>query len=123
MGKRKGLALQHPETVFTAGAVGSRPDALLLERFLAGPGNAESSSAFAALLERHGPMVLGVCHDVLRPYPDAEDMEPAPMTFTDIAAGEDGLGDVTVTVRENPARNDRHECCMGWVGEDGDKVR
>ena len=33
--------LKHLETVFTAGAVGSLPDGLILERFLAGRGNAE----------------------------------------------------------------------------------
>ena len=83
MGKHKGLALKHLETVFTAGAVGSLPDGLILERFLAGRGNAESSSAFAALVERHGPMVLGVCHDVLRHYQDAEDAAQA--TFLTLA--------------------------------------
>src|SRR5262245_4809911 len=43
-------------------------DTLLLERFADG-----EESAFAALIRRHGPMVLGVCRRVLRDRTDAED--------------------------------------------------
>ena len=45
-----GIALKHLESVFTAGALGSLPDGRLLERFLSGRGDADSSLAFAALL-------------------------------------------------------------------------
>jgi RNA polymerase sigma factor (sigma-70 family) len=45
-------------------------DALLLERFAA----QRDESAFAALLARHGPMVLGVCRRVLRDTHEAEDV-------------------------------------------------
>src|SRR5262249_15867311 len=41
----------------------------LLERFLA----ANDGSAFTVLVERHGPMVLGVCRRALRHHHDAED--------------------------------------------------
>ena len=44
----------------------------LLEQFL----NAEESGsqrAFGALVERHGPMVLGICRHVLSQHQDAED--------------------------------------------------
>src|SRR5690349_9835913 len=44
-------------------------DADLLERFLA----QREEAAFAALLRRHGPMVLAVCRRVLRHAQDAED--------------------------------------------------
>jgi RNA polymerase sigma factor (sigma-70 family) len=44
-------------------------DADLLDRFLA----ARDEVAFAALVERHGPMVLGVCRNVLADRHDAED--------------------------------------------------
>jgi RNA polymerase sigma factor (sigma-70 family) len=44
-------------------------DQELLARFLAG----REEGAFAALMERHGPMVLGVCERVLRNGHDAED--------------------------------------------------
>src|SRR5262249_45385828 len=49
----------------TAGAA----DADLLERFVA----RRQEAAFAALLRRHGPMVLAVCRRVLRHAHDAED--------------------------------------------------
>jgi RNA polymerase sigma factor (sigma-70 family) len=45
------------------------PDCELLGRYLAG----RDEAAFAALLRRHGPMVLGVCRRVLAHGPDAED--------------------------------------------------
>ena len=41
----------------------------LLNRYLAG----QDHSAFALLVKRHGPMVLGVCWRVLRHRQDAED--------------------------------------------------
>src|SRR5262249_38741869 len=68
---------RHLRTVFGAGAVGSLPDRQLLERFLAGRGDDDSASAFAALVERHGPMVLGVCHHTLGHLHDAEDAAQA----------------------------------------------
>src|SRR5215472_16083360 len=46
-----------------------RTDGQLLERFLA----AGEEPAFAALVRRHGPMVLGVCRRVLRDRHAAED--------------------------------------------------
>jgi RNA polymerase sigma factor (sigma-70 family) len=44
-------------------------DKLLLERFA----RQRDESAFAALVRRHGPMVLGVCQRILRNPQDAED--------------------------------------------------
>jgi RNA polymerase sigma factor (sigma-70 family) len=44
-------------------------DAELLARFTAG----HDQGAFAGLVERHGPMVLGVCRSVLHHWHDAED--------------------------------------------------
>jgi RNA polymerase sigma factor (sigma-70 family) len=49
---------------------GDQSDQELLQRFVAG----RDESAFAALLERHGPLVLGVCRRVLG---DAQDVEDA----------------------------------------------
>jgi RNA polymerase sigma factor (sigma-70 family) len=45
------------------------PDAVLLDRFLRG----RDEDAFATLMARHGPMVLGVCRRVLRDPHAAED--------------------------------------------------
>src|SRR3954470_17862788 len=48
---------------------GDAPDAELLRRFA----RDRDEAAFAALLQRHGPMVFGVCRRVLRQVQDAED--------------------------------------------------
>ncbi len=45
------------------------PDRQLLERFAAH----RDEAAFAALLKRHGPMVLGACQSVLHNLHDTED--------------------------------------------------
>jgi RNA polymerase sigma factor (sigma-70 family) len=50
-------------------AVGDLSDGQLLERYLA----RREEAAFALLLRRHGPMVLGVCRRLLRQEQDAED--------------------------------------------------
>src|SRR6266446_33256 len=44
-------------------------DAELLERFVA----AHDEGAFTVLIERHGPMVLGICRRALPNFHDAED--------------------------------------------------
>ena len=75
--QHRGSALRHLQTVLSAGAVGGIADGPLLERFVAGRGDADSSAAFAVLVERHGPMVLRVCRDVLGNLHDAEDASQA----------------------------------------------
>ncbi len=47
-------------------------DEQLIDSFLTGE-RANSETAFATLVKRHGPMVLGVCRQVLRRDQDAED--------------------------------------------------
>ncbi len=50
-GEGRGGMLKQLQTVLTAGAIGSLPDGVLLERFLSGRGNADSSAAFAVLVD------------------------------------------------------------------------
>jgi RNA polymerase sigma factor (sigma-70 family) len=49
-----------------------RLDEQLLDQFLTGQKD-ESASAFETLVKLHGPMVLGVCRNILRQDQDAED--------------------------------------------------
>jgi RNA polymerase sigma factor (sigma-70 family) len=57
------------QQLFGAGTLTALSEGQLLERFLA----RGDEAAFAALLRRHGPMVLGVCRRLLADPHDAED--------------------------------------------------
>ncbi len=61
--------LRHLRTAARVGDNGGPTDGQLLSCYIAG----RDESAFAALVRRHGPMVLGVCRRVLRHGQDAED--------------------------------------------------
>ncbi len=52
-----------------AASTAKETDRQLLERFVADA----DANAFASLVQRHGPMVLGVCRQILRQEQDAED--------------------------------------------------
>ncbi len=69
---RYGDTCRHIHTLFNVGTVGGLTDGQLLERFTTGTGEA-AELAFAALVERHGPMVLRVCQSVVRQPHDAQD--------------------------------------------------
>jgi RNA polymerase sigma factor (sigma-70 family) len=64
-----GTVLEHIRKLAAAQPARRRPDGELLERFV----RLRDQAAFAALVERHGPMVLGVCGRVLQQAQDAED--------------------------------------------------
>ncbi len=85
-------------TLFQAGALGSLTDGQLLDHFLS-PDRLCSEMAFAALMERHGPMVLGVCRRLLADTHVAEDAFQA--TFLVLAR------------RARSVRN--HESLGGWL--------
>jgi hypothetical protein len=59
-------------TLYREGTIGDLTDGQLLERFVEGTGGTAEAS-FAALVERHGPMVLRVCRQVLGDEHDAQD--------------------------------------------------
>lgn len=59
-------------TLFNVGTIGGLTDGQLLERFSTDRGEG-AELAFAALVERHGPMVRRVCGSVLRDSHDAQD--------------------------------------------------
>src|SRR5262249_34394714 len=65
-----GVVLRQVRLMAAAESVADATDGQLLERFSA----RQEGAAFAALLQRHGPMVLGVAPRVLRHEQDAEDV-------------------------------------------------
>ena len=67
-----GNLLEQVELLFAAGTAIGLTDRDLLERFLSGE-RESGESAFTALVERHGPMVLRVCNQALRDRHAAED--------------------------------------------------
>jgi len=58
--------------LYHLGPTGELTDGQLLERFAAGSGET-AELAFAALVDRHGPIVLRVCRAILRDEHDAQD--------------------------------------------------
>ena len=67
-----GMALRYVHTLFNIGTMGGLTDGQLLERFTSS-NDEPAELAFAALVERHGPMVLRVCQTILRDRHDADD--------------------------------------------------
>ena len=64
--------LRQLQTLYRCGVTGHQSDEQLLERFLARRDDA-AEEAFTAIVQRHGPMVLGVCLRVLGDRHEAED--------------------------------------------------
>ena len=89
MATGKGRAVgRQLRTIFDVGAIRELTDGQLLERFATGRGEG-SELAFAALVERHGAMVLRVARGVLDDPHDAEDAFQA--TFLVLVAKAGGL--------------------------------
>ncbi len=86
--KLSGTAARSIRALFTAGTVGGMSDAELLDRFAARDGDRDDAeTAFAGLVERHGPTVLRVCKAVLRDVHDAEDAVQATFLILALKAG------------------------------------
>jgi RNA polymerase sigma factor (sigma-70 family) len=68
----KTAVLQSVDTLFHLGRAGEWSDAELLDHFVSRSGKTRDA-AFRVLLDRHGPMVLDVCRNVLQNAHDAED--------------------------------------------------
>jgi len=64
-----GDAIRQIQRLFSNGPFSGLSDASLLRQFV----SSRDEEAFAALVARHGPMVLSVCQSVLREARDAED--------------------------------------------------
>ncbi len=119
-GVRMGAALRQLGGLFEAGTVAGLTDGQLLDRYLA----RRDESAFAALVMRHGPMVLGVCRSVLRGSPEVEDAFQA--TFLVLVRkagsirGRDAVGGwlhrvahrIAVEAGRARSRRDRRECVV-----------
>src|SRR5215813_4539084 len=63
------VAVPELQTLFEVGSLGGLSDGQLLDRFV----EWREEAVFEVIVRRHGPMVWGVCHRVLRDYHDAED--------------------------------------------------
>ena len=69
MNSHAGAVRGQLDRLFHRGTVSGLGEAALLERYVSD----RDEAAFAALVARHGPMVLGVCRRVLRDDRDVED--------------------------------------------------
>jgi RNA polymerase sigma factor (sigma-70 family) len=92
---RKGVhagVLREIGRLFDSGTIASLSDSDLLDRFA----TSRDEVAFAALVDRHGPMVLGVCRKIVRDPHEAEDVFQAAFLILARKAGsirvDDSLG-------------------------------
>ncbi len=120
-----GAVLQHLRRLAAGKHEEELPDGQLLDRFA----RLREESAFAALVRRHGPMVLGVCRGILRHSHDIEDAFQA--TFLILAQKaasirqRESVGGwlyevayhVAVKARTNAVRRQRYEKRMTYMVE------
>ena len=69
-----GSVVQQLGALFEGGSAAGLSDRQLLERYNAGGRDSAGEAAFAALVGRHGPMVLGICRQILGDVQHAEDV-------------------------------------------------
>ncbi len=119
-GSADAAGLRHLHTLYRVGVLGDLSDAQLLERYVAGLDEG-AEAGFAALVERHGPMVLRVCRQILGDPHDAEDAFQATFLVLARRAGSVRRRDsvaswlhgiarrVAMHARSDVARRRRHE--------------
>ena len=76
------------DTLWAVGALGAKTDGELLDHFQAHR-DRSGQDAFRVLVQRHGPMVMGLCQSLLRDPHDAEDAFQA--TFLVLGARADSI--------------------------------
>jgi RNA polymerase sigma-70 factor (ECF subfamily) len=91
-GLQRGIASAELNSLMRDGVAGSLSDGELLKRF-AGSRDQGGELAFAVLVARHGPMVLGVCRRILRDPTEADDAFQATFLVLARRAGAIRLGD------------------------------
>jgi RNA polymerase sigma factor (sigma-70 family) len=121
--------LHDVQTLFDSGTIGTLTDSELLGRFM-NRRDETADSAFTALIERHGPMVLRVCRSILRDSDDAQDAFQATfLVFVRRAAtvrNRESVGSwlygvavrVSTRARAARARRRRHEDRAGKLAAD-----
>ena len=73
---RSETSLKPLQTLWSEGSLGAQSDGELLARFVVNTGET-AEAAFAALVERHAPMVFLVCRQMLGEEHDAQDASQA----------------------------------------------
>ena len=113
-------------TLFEGGSVAGLSDRQLIERYIAGAGDPSGEAAFAALVGRHGPMVLGVCRQLLGDVQHAEDTFQAVFLVLARKARSirdpDLLGNWLYGVAIRTARCARQQIARRRQREDGDAM-
>ena len=72
-GRPTGAVLKHLQSLFARGSIGGLSDGQLLEQFA----THRDEDAFAVLVERHGPMVVRLCRQVIGDEHEAQDAAQA----------------------------------------------
>jgi len=131
---RRGGLLQDVRTLFDTGTTGGLTDGELLGRLADRPAQDDAAGpAFAALVDRHGPMVLRVCRSILRDEHDAQDAFQATFLVlvrrADAVRRQESAGSwlhgvalrVAAHARAGMARRRRHERCAGELAVTADR--
>jgi RNA polymerase sigma factor (sigma-70 family) len=122
-----GSVVRQLGALFEGGSAAGLSDRQLLERYNDGAREPAGEAAFAALVARHGPMVLGVCRELLGDHQHAEDAFQAVFL---VLAGKahslrdpDLLGNWLYGVAVRTARCARQQIGRRRRQEEGDAMR